>query len=214
MFEQTRRREEKKDQLEEREEAHLSSFTASVSIATEIQMQTFQMQLDQYDAATVEALMTNQEALDAVRERLDILLRQAHVLGDGRRVFKTEDGTQVFDEFGEEVGTELIAPEDIDDAAPSWETFSKEKEAEHALATEREQLLEFQEKLDETRAELDGKDVSAGRLEELDAELAALMPPEIGPPNRELEQTSQTVSFTTKTTWSAPIASPIGPFPG
>ncbi|MEL6933399.1 MAG: hypothetical protein AAFO17_09940 [Pseudomonadota bacterium] len=79
-------------------------------------------------AGTVEALISNQEALDAVKERIDVILMRAHALEDGRRVFKTEDGTQVFDQFGEEVGPEVIAPEDIDDSAPRWEDFKAEED--------------------------------------------------------------------------------------
>lgn len=62
--------------------------------------------------------MENQVFLDAVRERLDVVLSRAHVLEDGRRVFKTEDGSQVFDEHGAEVDAEVHDPGVVDSAVP------------------------------------------------------------------------------------------------
>ncbi|MEM6499136.1 MAG: hypothetical protein AAF709_20740 [Pseudomonadota bacterium] len=211
MFEQNRRREEKKEQLEEREEAHLAGLAVSVSIASEIQIRTFKQKLDQYEAATVEALMTNQEALDEVRARLHHILGNAHVLEDGRRVFRTEDGAQVFDEHGDEVGPEEISPDEIDPTLPSWEAYKAERDLEHALVEERTQLLDFQAKLDETRTEVDGRDISTERLEELDAELAAMMPPTIATSSNTPEPADHSEPVQTTKLWAPPVAAPTVP---
>ena len=71
----------------------------SKTVATDMQIQEFEAKLDRYEAATVAALIENQERLDVVTAQMIVLLDQTYVLEDGRRVFKTEDGTQVFDEF-------------------------------------------------------------------------------------------------------------------
>ncbi len=60
----------------------------------------FRQQIYTYDTKTVEALMDNQEAMERVSKTLDDMLGKAQVLPDGRRVFKTTDGQNVFDEHG------------------------------------------------------------------------------------------------------------------
>jgi hypothetical protein len=79
----------------ERERRENAEFAAALkfALATPEQIAAFTVRLDTYDTATVEALLANQEALDAVKARIDDLLLKAHTLPDGRRVFKTEDGT-------------------------------------------------------------------------------------------------------------------------
>lgn len=93
-------------------------------MATPTQVEEFEIKLDSYDEAIVTALMENQELLDAVRNEITAMLSQAYVLEDGRRVFKTEDGTQVFDEFGTEVQADEVDPLQIDDSLPTWEALN------------------------------------------------------------------------------------------
>ena len=123
--------------------------------------------------------MENQEQLDLVRARLDAMLAQAYVLEDGRRVFRTEDGTQVFDEFGQEVGADEIDPAQIDPSLPTWEAFSADLELEQALQKEREAIIEYQDRLDDAREQIADGEISEAELEELDADLADLMPPSV-----------------------------------
>ena len=88
--------EERREQAESRaEDADLLVATA---IATSEEIARVTAKLDRYDVATIEALQLNEEQLAAVQAEIDHLLLEAHVLPDGRRVFKTEDGTRVFDE--------------------------------------------------------------------------------------------------------------------
>lgn len=208
LFEQNRRREAQKEQLEEREEAHLASFTASISIASEIQVRTFKTQLENLETATVQALMTNQEELEEVRARIQHMLSNAHVLNDGRRVFLTENGTQVFDEHGEELDPEEIAPAEIDPALPTWEDYKAERDLEHSLIAERKELLTFQEKLDKAREELDLGEISEARLAELEAELENLAPPAMATPGDEVGHES---AQQPKPTQVSPSSAPLGP---
>ncbi|MEP5730830.1 MAG: hypothetical protein ABJL67_15840 [Sulfitobacter sp.] len=153
-----------------------SALSAAVAFASEVQIAEFKVKLDTYDKATVEALMKNQELLDEVQARLEDLRDRAYVLEDGRRVFRTEDGAQVFDEYGTEVGQDEIDPIMIGDDRPSWEAFSEGLEQEAALTAERTQILEFQDEVDAARERVDGGEISEAELAELDAELLEMMP--------------------------------------
>ncbi|MCO5147384.1 MAG: hypothetical protein M9895_14555 [Aquamicrobium sp.] len=143
-------------------------------LATEAEFNGFMIELDEYDAATVKALMENDEQLKQVREELKILLDKAYVLPDGRRVFKTEDGTRVFDEHGVEV--EDIDPDMIEDWRPHWELYQNPFEREADLVQQRDDILEFQKLADETRAEARRANEAGGmnreRLQELREKLA------------------------------------------
>ncbi len=98
------------------ENATVTAIGVSVIIASEIQIAEFEAKLDVYDTAITEALMDNRERLDFIEKRLaetelrlQVMLEQAYIIEDGRRVFKSEDGSFVIDEFGEEV-----TPDEVD----------------------------------------------------------------------------------------------------
>ncbi|MEM6889180.1 MAG: hypothetical protein AAF636_13680 [Pseudomonadota bacterium] len=160
LFAKRREETQKRDQVEDRTEADLTAFATGSALATDIQVKAFSAKLNRYETANFEALMVNDEALDAVRARLEAMLNRAYVISDGRRVFKTEDGTQVFDEFGEEVGPEFVSPNDIDDSFPTWEDYSAELELEQSLKVERTEILEFQARLDEAQEQIENGDVT------------------------------------------------------
>lgn len=167
---------ERKEQLTQKMEDDLAALGTEVIMATSVQINKFEAKLDLYDTATVEALMVNQEKIEAVQERMELLLSQAYVIDDGRRVFKTEDGTKVFDEHGTEIGTDDLDPTLIDDNYPSWESFKAEKDELDTLRSERVEILEYQQHLDDTRDRLADGDITEAELDELDAELSDLMP--------------------------------------
>jgi len=144
--------------------------------ATTAHIEAFTVQLDHYDAATVAALHQNAIELEMVRERIEEMLLRAHVLEDGRRVFRTEDGTQVFDEFGTEVAPDIINPDEIVPSAPTWEEYWADRQRSTELTLEREQLLEFQERLDEARELTSDGNIADDELDALSEELEALMP--------------------------------------
>ena len=148
---------------------------ASAAITTE-QAELFQTELDIYQTATVEALLENEEALEHVNERLEHLLRRAHVLEDGRRVFKTEDGERVFDENGNELDQEVIHPDEIDDSRPRWETITGILDEREALQNERKRLINFQERLDDDQDRLDHGEITQVEFEDLRKELRERAP--------------------------------------
>jgi hypothetical protein len=139
-------------------------------------IEAFAIQLDRYDAATVAALNQNALELERVQDRIHQMLLQAHNLEDGRRVFRTEDGTRVFDEFGVEIAPDIITPDEIDPRLPTWEDMLVELGSRDRLLGERQDLLSFQERLDDARNEVADGEIGADELEELSDELEDLMP--------------------------------------
>lgn len=166
------RREEIADKLED----NVMAVATEAIMATQMQIEEFTVKLDTYDEATVVALMENQKRLDAVQARIDTFLAQAYVMEDGRRVFVTEDGTQVFDEFGVEVAPNELDFSLIPETAPKWETVKADIDILQNLKAERAEILEFQDRVDAARERVAEGDISESDLEALDAELVDLMP--------------------------------------
>jgi len=189
------RREEIADKIED----GVAAFAVETVMATQSQIKSFDVKLDSYDEATVIALMENQELIDAVQDRLADMLARAYVMDDGRRVFKTQDGTQVFDESGAEVPAEELDPDLIDDSRPTYEEYAADVEALAALEVDRTQILEFQERVDATREDIADGEVSEAELEALDAELLDAMPPTVRGHVLGLEATATPVISATKT---------------
>lgn len=164
------RRDDQRDQLA----ADLADLGMMMVSASEIAI--FRSQLDTYDTATVIALQENERALAEAQQRLDAILLKAHVLPDGRRVFKTEDGTRVFDEFGSRVDASTITPDAIMDHHPTWETYQHDFEEIKRLQIERNTLVEYQGKLDDARDRLNSGDMTRAEYTQLRDELEISMP--------------------------------------
>lgn len=173
--EQRRKREEK----ELRGEDDFADIAQAAALATEAQVAAFSAQLDIYDASVIEALRANERELERVGAEVDALLEQAYLLPDGRRVFMTEDGQRVFDENGAEIGPEDIDPREIGDHRPSWEAFRETLDEQSDLTAEREELFDFQSRLDDARDRLDDEGLTSDELEDIGAELEAAMPPAV-----------------------------------
>jgi hypothetical protein len=148
----------------------------AMNLATTEQIEIFQSRLDVYDAATVEALQRNTEALEALEEKMEPLLDNAYQLEDGRRVFKTRDGTQVFDENGQAVSRSDVDPNDIHDGYTNWDVFKPYFHEKVNLMEDRQKIHEFQDNLDHARDRSDVKGFTQKELNELDDELKDMMP--------------------------------------
>ncbi|WP_299971716.1 hypothetical protein [uncultured Roseobacter sp.] len=126
--------------------------------------------------ATIEALLDNQERLDEMQERLDHLLATAYELPDGRKVFETEDGQRVFDQHGNALSLSEIDPDQIPDHHPSWETWTSANDANDALRQERQELLAYQDKLDQAQTLIDQGGLSADDFDDLDNLMTSNVP--------------------------------------
>lgn len=170
---QNRERKQKQEALEEQTSDLLDT---ALTFATANELEAFRTELNTYDVATIEALQANGAKLEHVEERLERFLQQAHVLPDGRRVFKTEDGLRVFDEFGAEQDVLEIDPIDIADELPRWETVEPVLLERDALLRERSELLDYQERLDQARDALDAGDITVDDFDALKEDLKSAMP--------------------------------------
>lgn len=186
---------ERRERDEKMDDAKTDDLDLAMAVVvTAAEMDEFRIELDRYDTATVAALQLNERELILARERLDKLLGEAHVLPDGRRVFETEDGLRVFDEHGRELDASVISPEEIEDSRPRWETAKPIIDGYKALAKERTELLEYQEKLDHARERLDAGDLTREEFDDLRDELKADMPDAVREQLPELEQEQETAA--------------------
>ena len=171
-----REQREKKTQLEERADDDFLDLASSVILATEIEIEQFQAKLDVYDEATVKALMENQVALDLVQTQIDSMLANTHVLEDGTRVFKSEDGTWAVDEHGDRIDSQIQDIDQIPQTKHTAEEYLDVKGQHKQLIQERRSILDYQEKLDDARERSNSDDFSKEELDTLDKELEADMP--------------------------------------
>lgn len=168
--EETQHREREKRDTEEAKELE------TMLLATVEQIDVFRSELDDYDTATVHALIDNQRALDEVVERRETMEARAYRLPDGRAVFKTDNGEKVFDRHGAELPRDVIHPESIPDALPRWEAYQTNVDAERKLLHERADLHTFQQKADEARAAIDKGKISTDALAKMNADLKSSVP--------------------------------------
>lgn len=189
-FIKSRQDKAREEMLDERAEKNVTAFSASVIVATEIEIKAFEIKLDDYDEAIVISLMENAKRLDDVARRLldvedqiEQALAQAYVMEDGRRVFLTEDRSQAFDEHGTKVSHDeldyVLVPTNND----TWESFSEYKtereahlKAQENLILERKDIFEFQTKVDNAHEKISDGKIGKVDLDDLAAELDAATP--------------------------------------
>lgn len=145
-------------------------------IVSDAEITAFRLEIDRYDTATIEALYANETALALIMQQKEELLMRAYMLPDGRRIFKSEDGVRVFDEHGMELGSDDIDPDLIGKAHPTWESYERVINEETRLRLERQELLDYQAKLDEARERVDAGDMTREEFDELRDDLTSTMP--------------------------------------
>ena len=175
-FIKARRDQERREDFAEKLDNDFLSLATEAVMATDIQIEEFQARLDIYDEATVTALMENQEKLDTLYVLRDAMLAKAYVMEDGRRIFKSEDGSFAIDEFGKDVSRDEVDFDLIPDGNTTAEAFLANEDAVAQAKQERQRIYDYQEKLDVAREKIADGEIPEAELEELDAELAATMP--------------------------------------
>lgn len=167
---------EQRELKAEKAENEFLDLATSAILATEIQVQEFQARLDIYDEATVKALMENTRALEAINERIQQNLKSAHVMEDGTRVFKSEDGTWGIDEHGQRFDSETQNMDAIPETRVTAEEAAIDFDERDLLNRERTEILDYQQKLDEARERSNSDEFTKDELDELDNALEAEMP--------------------------------------
>ena len=178
-FQKAKEDRSRKDKAADGLEDDLDTLSAGLTLATKAEIDAFKVKLDHYDEATVKALMANQEKLDTVDADLRDILDRAYVMEDGRRAFKTSDGTKVIDEFGQEVSPDDFDSDAIPENKPLWEEYEPGFNERLRLQSERQELIDFQEKIDLAREKFGVGDISKSELEALDADLSEALPPAV-----------------------------------
>lgn len=167
--------EEKQRHTEDRieDEELLAQFVVE---ATAKDIAAFDTKLTHYEALTTAEIMRLQGQLDSLMQQRNDMLEKAFVLPDGRRVFRTADGTQVFDEHGVEVGSDIINPSDIGGGRPTWEAYSSNEQKIESAEKQLTEMQEFQTKLDDIRERFDQGEITAEQLKTLETELERSVP--------------------------------------
>jgi hypothetical protein len=165
----------KEDRRDERIDGDLDELAAVAVLASESDITEFRARLDAMDTANTEALIENERLRRIVQARIDQMLEDAYVLPDGRRVFKMKDG-RVIDEHGAELGADEIDPDLIEDWRPIGEDYILALEDKNELDLEHQQRLDFQERIDEAREQIEGNDVTKQDIADIETELEASMP--------------------------------------
>jgi len=139
--------------------------------------------IDQYKQLTIEEIQILQEKLDVLLANREAMLERAYVLEDGRRVFKTLDGSAVFDEFGKSVSSDIIDPALIGDERHRWEIFSDNEGYISSTGVLLQEKLEFLdnleelgEELDELKEALDQNNLTEDQLSDLEKRLESSIP--------------------------------------
>jgi len=172
-------RSEQKELRQENADQDLLDLAVSVILADPIEIEAFKVDLDQYDALTVEAIMENREILDRLYLERDALLDNAYQLDDGTYVFKTEDGTRVIDKEGNIVSATVIDPDMIGDrhtTAEQWETITGSIKKHEAID---QRLMDYQEKLDAARERVDSGELTQDQFEDVRDGIEKDMPIEV-----------------------------------
>lgn len=162
---------DKERRLDQREERDGSENMINVMLIAEldrIEEAELRVRMEQHEHALIEALIANEEALADAQRAVDRMLGEAYVLPDGRRVFKTEDGQRVFDENGRELVPDEVVPAEIGEEHPTWEKYGAAVGARDGLAAERQELLDYQRKLDTANEKMAAGTMSDADLADLD----------------------------------------------
>ena len=198
-YEQARR-----DELAAQSDDSVLTTAVVVIVATQAQISEFEMRLDAYedqldiyeakldarDVAITKALIKNQEQYEALISVQEKLLDNAYELPDGRKVYRSEDGSSVYFEDGAEVPADIISAdaiadgfttiEELDEINGALEDIKKERDALHDAQADndlrRDTLSEAREKVSSARAKIEEGGLTVDEIDNLDAEILDLMP--------------------------------------
>lgn len=166
-----RDRSRRKDrEAEARDDDLAGDVLATVASAERVEQ--FRNKLDRYDDRLMDMLLENERMLSEVRKQRDTMLQNAATLPDGRRVFKSEDGSRVVDEFGDDV-TDEVDPDSIGDELPSLEVFEGVLAKDAALMEHNRQINALQTRLDEGRELAASSEATNAQLDEFEADFEA-----------------------------------------
>ena len=148
-------------------------------MADPIKVKAFKVELDTYDALTIEAIMENREILDRLYRERETMLNNAYQLEDGTRVFKSVDGKNVYDEHKNLLSKDAVDANEIPDHHPKAEPFFEKERLIEKHEAINNRLTSYQEKLDAARERLDEGDLTQEEFDNLREDLKVDMPIEV-----------------------------------
>lgn len=175
----SKHQQEQKELKQEQADDEFLDLVASVILADPIEIEAFKVDLDTYDALTIEAIMENREILEALYLERDTALENAYQLDDGTHVFKSEDGIRVFDKEGNQLLSGIVDPNQIPDHNTTHEAWQDIRTKIHKHEIIDQKLLDYQEKLDNARERLDDAELTQDEFDELKEGIEKDMPIEV-----------------------------------
>ena len=186
--EEERLRRDRKEDLAEDAGEVLDFAMAVISVADATELR---FELDLYGTGTVAALQQNETELADVQKRLEKVFAKSYTLPDGRKVWKTMGGNEVYDERGEKLDLSVINPADIADDYPKWEAVKPMLDERDLLLNERAEIIAYQDKLDAARDRLDSGEMTRKEFDDLRDELKADMPDAVRAQIPDMESTQK-----------------------
>lgn len=132
--------------------------------------------LDRAEQASLLALRDALRREEQARRELEELRERAARLADGRRVYRTGDGTAAYDEDGNRLSDDEFAGVAWNDSQPSWEEECKVTRNWNDAAAEVEEVKAYRSHVGEMRHRHAKGDLSQDELEQMGEELEADMP--------------------------------------
>ena len=171
-------KEERRAKQEQALDEFIDLATGTILIdVTEIDA--YKIELESYDIAAIEAITKNNEILEQLFLEREHLLKNAHVLEDGRRVFKTQDGKRVFDEQGNPISEDEVHPDEVPNHTTTYEELQSITDRIEKHKTIADGLSDYQLKLDEARERLDSGKLTQDEFDEIKDDLQETMPIEV-----------------------------------
>lgn len=168
-LERDRSRRKERD-AEARDDDLAGDVLATVASAERVEQ--FRNSLDRYDDRLMDMLLENERMLAEVRKQRDVMLQNAATLPDGRRVFRSEDGTRIEDEFGNDVSDE-VDPSSISTDLPTLDLFEALDAKNAALLEHSREINALQTRLDEGRELASSDEATDAELDAFEADLEA-----------------------------------------
>lgn len=207
QFEQRRRQDEKT--RDERERAEDLNDAIAIAYVSDSLISDQLSRIAALQEAVIVALTENQERLEQAQQELNEIQAGAHVLPDGRRVYRTKDGSEVRDEAGAAVDPLVISPGEISLVRPTAEQYETKAAEIERLREERQALFEYQETLDQAEERLSEGEISQAEFDKLKSDLESSMP--IALRKQMLAEQSKTANLETPDLKAnfRPVAAPV-----
>ena len=147
-----------------------------VATVSQQQLDDFRVELEAYQAATTEELLYLREQLDRLESERQELLDKAYVLPDGRRVFKSEDGTKVYFEDGTEVDPSIVQHHQIGEEHTYWQPYHRKTMQVDIVKQHFDATLSYQHKTDALEQRLERGEITEGEYGEMRETLVGQAP--------------------------------------